>query len=148
MSTSEQVSQGTSRRFDLALFIVHPTLSSAEITAEVGLQPRYIHSIGEQRTTRAGTQLPGKYKDTRWRHRIRHEVDGQWFVQALDEFVDHLSRFGQFFERVKSTGGSACLIVSFLGDGHFGDTLPSSTLARIAGLHLDLGVEVFSTPQA
>ena len=147
VSTDKQSSDGTSRRFDLALFIIHPTLNSTEITAEMGLQPHFVHSIGEQRTTPTGTLLPGEHKDTRWRHCIRHEVQDQWFVPILENFVDSMTRHSAFFERVKSRGGSTWLMVSFLGDGHFGDALPTATLAKIADLQLDLGIEVFSTPQ-
>ncbi len=74
-------------------------------------------------------------------------MDGPRFMKELKELVERLSPLEQVFERIKSGGGSACLIVSFLGDGHFGDTLPAAILAKIANLHLDLGVEVFSTPQ-
>jgi hypothetical protein len=147
ISPTSSLQTSASRRFDLALFIIHPTLSPTEITAGIGLQPHFVHAIGEQRTTPAGTLLPGEYKDTRWRHCIRHEVQDQRFVPILENFVDSMSRHGAFFERVKSTGGSTCLMVSFLGDGHFGDALPTATLAKIADLQLDLGIEVFSAPQ-
>jgi hypothetical protein len=136
------------RRFDLSLFIVHPTLKSTDLTAEIGLQPHYAHSIGEPRATPAGTPLSGKHKDTRWRYGIRHEVEGSLFAVALNDFVKELSLSGPFFEQIKTTGGQSQLIVSFLGDGHYGDTLPAATLASIVGLHLDFGIEVFSSRQA
>jgi hypothetical protein len=41
------------------------------------------------------------------------------------------------------------LIVQFLGDdGHFGDVLPLDTLAKLTGLQLELGVEVYTVPQS
>lgn len=53
-----------------------------------------------------------------------------------------------FLAELKSTGGRAVVIVGFLGDGYFGDEIPVETLAKLAELGLDLGIECFSVPQS
>lgn len=54
----------------------------------------------------------------------------------------------EFLHHVRSTGGSATVIVQFLGDGYFGDNVPLDTLSKMAELQLDFGIECFSVPQS
>lgn len=136
------------RRFDVQLLIVHPTLDQAQITAALGLQPAWQHTVGTRRSTPSGTILPGTYPDTRWRHIIRHEVGSQWFADQLDDLVDRLVPHKNFLTGLRSTGGEAQIIVAFLDDGYFGDTIRRETLAKLVELELDLGVECFAVPQA
>src|SRR5262245_483892 len=78
------------RRFDVQLFIVHPTLAPAEITTALGLQPQVVHPMGEQRKAPNGALLPGRYRNTRWRHSVRHEVKHQYFADPVAALVDRL----------------------------------------------------------
>lgn len=145
ISNSEE---GSQRRFDVELFIVHPTLDPAEITAALGLQARIEHRVGEPRKTPKGTPLPGSYQDTRWRHSVRYDVKDQWFAGRLTNLVDQLTAHKAFLANLRSTGGRASVIVQFLGDGYFGDEVPHETLAKLVELGLDLGIECFSDPQS
>jgi hypothetical protein len=137
----------TSRRFSVALFIVHPTIDPTEITGALGLEGHFVHPVGEQRKTPKGTLVPGKYKDTRWRHWVRHDVRDQRFVAEVAKFVDRLVPHKAFLHNLRSTGGRAMIIVGFL-DGYFGDEIGRETLARLVDLELDFGLECFSTPQS
>ncbi|WP_448149006.1 DUF4279 domain-containing protein [Labrys miyagiensis] len=139
---------GAQRRFDVELFIVHPTLDPAEITAALGLQARIAHRVGEPRKTPKGTPLPGNYQDTRWRHSVRYDVRHQWFADRLTNLVDRLIAHKIFLANLRSTGGRASVIIQFLGDGYFGDQVPHETLGKLVELGLDLGIECFSVPQA
>jgi hypothetical protein len=140
--------EGPDRRFDVQLFITHPTLDPARITAALALQPMSQQMGGARRSTPDGTILPGAYPDTRWRHTIRHKVGSQWFAERIDSLVDRLMPHKDFLTGLRSTGGEAQVIIAFLGDGHFGDTVRRETLAKLVELELDLGVECFAVPQA
>ena len=140
--------EGSQRRFDVELFIVHPTLAPTDITAALGLEAHVEHGVGEPRKTPKGTSLPGTYRDTRWRHSVRHSVEDQWFADRLTELVSRLMARKVFLAELKSTGGKASVIVQFLGDGYFGDEIPIETLAKLVELGLDLGIECFSVPQS
>jgi hypothetical protein len=141
--------EGTRKRFDLDLFIVHPTLDPAEITAALGLAGHFMHRVGDQRRTPTGTPLPGKYRDTRWRHCIRYEINNQWFAGALTTLMNQLVPHKAFFGSLRSTGGRACVIIKFLGDdGYFGDQISADVLARLVDLDLGLGIECYSVPQS
>lgn len=139
---------GSKRRFDVELFVVHPTFDPADIAAALGLEAHFVHPAGQPRRTPKGPPLPGTYPDTRWRHSVRHSVEDQWFADRLADLVDRLVAKKAFLAELKSTGGRASVIVQFLGDGYFGDRIPVETLAKLAELGLDLGVECFSVPQS
>jgi hypothetical protein len=49
--------EDSSRRVDVELFIVHPTMTPAEITATLGLEAHFAHRVGDQRKTPKGTFL-------------------------------------------------------------------------------------------
>src|SRR5262245_49880359 len=127
------------RRFDVALFVVHPTISPAEISNALNLVGHFVHSVGEPRRT-PKRQLEGHYRDTRWRHSIRYEVRKQHFSAEVTSFVDSLAPHRAFLNSLREGGGRAQVIITFL-NGYFGDDLPRATLAKMAELGLDLGIE-------
>jgi Domain of unknown function (DUF4279) len=150
--TQQQPTDGaadTSQRFDVQLFIVHPTLAPAEISSALGLDAHFSHPVGEHRRTPKGRLLSGVNADTRWRHRVRHTVTGQWYAAQVTSLVDRLEPHKAFFADLQSTGGTACIIIAFLGDdGYFRDEIPTTTLAKLVDLKLALAVECFTVPQS
>lgn len=139
---------GPPRRVDVELFIVHPTMRVAEITAALGLEAHFAHGVGDGRRTPKGGLLKGQYRDTRWRHSIRYEVRGQWFADKITSFVRVLVPRKAFLHHVRASGGTAEIIVQFLGDGYLADNVPLETLAAMADLQLDFGIESFSAQQS
>ena len=137
----------TSKRFDVELFIVHPTLDPVEIGTALGLDAKFAHRVGDQRKTPKGTALSGTYQDTRWRYSRRHETSDQRFAGKIAELIDCIEPRKAFLKELRSTGGTACLILQLLGDGYFGDKIPQSMLAKLIDLELDFGVECFADPQ-
>jgi len=133
-----------SRRFDIDLFIVHPTLRPNEISKALGLVAHTSHAVGEPRKTPKGKRLPGTYTDTRWRHQRRHTVEEQWFADELAGFVENLRPRGEALAMLRASGGMTTLIVHFLGEGHFGDEIGYDTLATIVELGLSLEIECFA----
>jgi len=137
-----------SRRTDVELFIIHPTISPTEITTALELEAHTAHQVGHPRRTPTGAPLEGQYRDTRWRHSIRYGLKGQWFADKIATLVDRLMPHKAFFHHVRATGGTAEIIVQFLGDGYFGDNVPLETLAKMVELQLDFGIECFDVPQS
>ena len=131
------------RRFDVELFIVHPTLDPADITAELGLEPAGSHRVGDPRQTPRKALLPGKYRDTHWRHCVELELRNQWFAEEVTKLVDRLLPHKAFLRNIRATGGKAQIIVQFF-DAYYGDEISRETLAKLVDLELDLGIECFS----
>lgn len=139
---------GTPRRFDVELFIVHPTLNPAEISAALGLEAHRAHRVGDRRKTPKGTLLPGNYPDTRWRHCVRCSVTDQWYAAEVTRLVNSLEPHKAFFANLKSTGGRASVIIQFLGDGYLADEIPHVTLVKLVDLELALAIECYVDPQS
>jgi hypothetical protein len=137
---------GGSRRFDVELFVVHPSIDPSEITAELKMEGRRVQRAGDPRLTPKKSPLPGNYRDTRWRHSIRHDVTDQWFAQEIDKFVDTLVPHKRFFQKIRASGGEACVIIQFFGD-YFGDEVSRETLAKMVDLELDFSIESFAISQ-
>jgi hypothetical protein len=49
------------QRFDVELFIVHPTIDPSEITIALGLEPKVSHRAGDRRVTPKGILLEGNH---------------------------------------------------------------------------------------
>ncbi len=138
----------TPNRFDVELFIVHPTLTPAEISRALELNAVFAHRVGDRRQTPKRTLLPGTYPDTRWRHSRRYEASDHRFADKITELINCIEPHKAFLRGLRSTGGRAYLLVQFLGDGYLSDAIPWSTLARLADLELDFGIECFVDPQS
>jgi len=136
------------RRFHVELFIVHPEWEPAAISSALGLEAHFFHRVGDPRETPKGTRLKGTYPDTRWRHCIERSVRDQWFAAEVTRFVERLQPHKAFLAKLRATGGRACVIIQFLGDGYFGDSIPTATLAKLVDLELDLDIECFTVPQS
>lgn len=141
-------SNSNDRRYDVELLIVHPTIDPSEITSALGLEAVHFRRAGERRMTPKGNLLPGNYPDTRWRHSKRYAVSDQWFADKVELLLKRLEPHKGFLSQLSATGGRASIIIQFLGDGYYGDEIPSSTLARIVDLGLSFGIEVFVDPQS
>lgn len=135
------------RRFCVALLIIHPTIDPDEITNVLGLEPKVQHRVGDRRATPKGAPLPGSYGRTDWRHSRIYRARGQHFSNQVETFAKQLLPHKSFLRRVTSTGGTAEIIVSFLGDGYHGDTIPVAALRDFAEIGLSLGLEVHKVQQ-
>jgi hypothetical protein len=143
VAIADETREESLRRFDVALFIVHPTIDPAEISQALNLAGHIVHGVGQPRRTPVGSELDGHYRDTRWRHRVRYEVTTQHFSAEVTSFVDRLVPHRAFLNGLRESGGRAQVIITFL-DGYFGDELPQATFAKMADLGLDLGIECFT----
>lgn len=135
------------RRVDVELLITHPTMDPADITAALGLEATFAFRAGDRRMSPRGVLLGGINRVTSWRHSVRHEIRGQHFSSKVTQLVNRLTPHGDFFADLRATNGRAVVIVQFLGDGYLGDNVPVDTLARMADLQLEFGIECFVVPQ-
>ena len=138
-----EIEEGLPRKVHVELFIVHPTISPAEITATLGLEAHVAHKVGDQRKTPKGRVLEGLYPDTRWRHSVEYELHSQWFADKVATLVEALVPHKAFFHQLRASGGKAEIGVQFFCDGYLGDNLSLQTLAQMTELQLTFGVECF-----
>jgi len=136
------------KRFDVELFIVHPAFDPADISKSLGLEASRFARVGDRRKTPEGTLLPGNYLDTRWRHSVRCSVTDHRYAAEVTRLVDSLEPHKAFFANLKSTGGSASVVIQFLGDGYLADEIPHATLVKLVALELALAIECYVDPQS
>jgi hypothetical protein len=138
-----------SQRFDVQLFIKHPSLHPTDITTALGLEPTIAMTVGELRATPKGTLTGGRYDRTAWRYKNRYEITDQWFAGRVAELVDRLMPHKAFLCELTETGGYSCLIISFLGDdGHFGDELSIETLRKMTEMKMKFAIELYTVCQS
>lgn len=146
--STDSTAEATPRRFHVELFIVHPALDPADISATLGLEAHFAHRAGTPRKTPKGNPLPGDYGHTRWRHCVEYNVTDQWFAGEVTSLLDRLGPHKAFFANLKLTGGKACVVIQFLGDGYLSDEIPHDTLAKLVELELALAIECFIDRQS
>jgi hypothetical protein len=139
---------GDERHFDLGLLIVHPAIDPAEISRLLGMEAQTCQMAGSRRSTPEGRQLAGTYTETRWRWHEHMTTRSQWFEKELVKFVNKIAKQRSFLRELRSSGGSATIVIEFLGDGYFGDCISLSVLRQLVELEVDLGIECFTAPQA
>ena len=143
-NSAESPAEGSLRRFHVELFIKHPALDPADISTALGLEAHFAQRVGDPGRTSNGTPLSGNYSDTRWRHCVERSGTDQWFADEVTSLLDRLEPHKAFFTDLKSSGGSACLIIQFFNDGYLSDELPHACLVKLVELGLDLGIECFA----
>lgn len=141
---NEHAEMKLSKRLDVELLIMHPTISPEEITAALGMEAQIAHCAGAPKILSNGKRLPGLWPDTRWRHSRQYEISDQWFLGKVEELVGRLETHKAFLTALKSSGGKATLILQFFADGYWGDNLPPALLTKLASLDLDLGIECYA----
>ncbi len=132
----------THLQYSIRVLIIHPTLTSDEISRELNLQPRSIKSVGQPRLGRTGQSLGGVWPDTRWSVSEVRNGDRSFF-KRLDKLLDRFSEHRAFLRRIAETGGRTNFIIDLPGQANIGDTLTERTVAKLADLKGSLGVEVF-----
>jgi hypothetical protein len=95
------------KRFDVELFIVHPTFDPADISRTLGLEAHFAHRVGDRTKTPKDTLLPGNYRDTRWRHSVRCSVTDHRYAAEVTRLVDSPESHKTFFSSLISTGGAS-----------------------------------------
>ena len=129
-------------QYSIRVLIIHPTLTSEEISDALGLKPRMVKTVGQPRQDPKGNLLGGVYPDTRWSVWEVRNGDRSFFTR-LDKLLDRFSKHRDFLRRVAETGGTTDFIIGLCGKENIGDVLSEQSVAKLADLKGSLGVEVF-----
>jgi hypothetical protein len=143
MATNHMAEEEDSElRYDVRLLIKHPHIDPARITHALGLDPNLSAIVGSGRKAPNGAVLPGVHKVSSWSHWFH--VDGnRFFFSDIVQMIDRLEPQKAFLAEMVDGGGSIDLIIHLPGDKNIGDTFPWRDMARLAELHINLGIEVF-----
>jgi hypothetical protein len=89
-----------------------------------------------------GVILPGLHRTSSWSHSYRVERHRHFFSEIV-KIIDRLEPHKDLLNEIAGSGGSLCLIADLPGDVNIGSEFPWRDMARLADLHIDLGVEVY-----
>lgn len=130
-------------RFRIALRLRHPRDDLTAWAAGFGLTPSRHWTVGQPRTTPAGTPLDGVWNESYWTAppSTPAAVD---LEAALGEAAGRLERHEGLFTRLAASGGTASLFIGFfLGRANTGFSLGPSLMARFGSLGIALEFDLY-----
>jgi len=129
-------------RYRVRLLIHHPNMDPSRITKALGITPHLSVMAGGERRTRTGAVLPGPHAFSIWSYSF--SVEGKrHFFSDVERMADTLEPHKDLLAEIDSSGGSINLIFDLPGDVNLGSELGWREMARLADLHVVLGIEVF-----
>lgn len=127
--------------FSLSVTAKHPRLTAEAVCAMLEWSPLNAWSVGDPRTTPAGTNLPGVREDTMCV--IRHDYLEPNFAEHLEEMVKALERKSAPLVEFLSTGGSLSIRLGLNGRENVADALGPALLANMGILGITFLIEAF-----
>ncbi len=104
-------------------------------------------SLGADRLTPKGNPLPGKYKNSFWRHSLTVPNDDE-LEQFLASTMGHLEPHSEFFMDLIASGGFARLFIGlFLEQENIGIELSPEIQNRCSRLGISLGFDIYGPDQ-
>jgi len=128
--------------YNIVLLIKHPSIDPKIITEQLGLMPFRCWRFGDPRLTPKGTPLVGLWKNSSWSWQLRGKGKRAFF-ESVNSLVVELESHSKFLSDLVLDGGNICLIVNLDGKTNIGDVLSWQAMEKLAGLKIDLGIEVF-----
>jgi hypothetical protein len=144
--------------FDIDVTFSPRTIDPDAISEHLGLTPTWTWRAGERVCHPNGFVRPHPARESRWSLTIayfdRREDDldvwsetnddlGPRLNERLTAFLEPFVRAASFVREVVADSTRADLTLSFPGQFHFGFMIEPVTLSAIAGLKLQLGIEIF-----
>jgi hypothetical protein len=162
MDESEET-EATDAATRVATFSIDVTFSPRTIDVDaisqrLGLAPIWTWRAGERVRDLHGSVRPYPARESRWTLAIayfdRREDDldpwnetkdalGPRLNDRLAAFLEPFLRESSFVREVVADSTRATITLDFPGQFHFGFMIEPATLSAIAGLNLELGIEIF-----
>ena len=131
-------------RFTNRIRLRHPEIDPDEISQALEMEPATRWKVGEPMRGPQG-KLGRFYTDSYWASEARRGEDSE-LLDVIDADVTELEKRAAFLEKFWLSGGRITYYVSwFASDRSGGEILPASTLGRLAALHIDLALDVYSS---
>ncbi|NGO51922.1 DUF4279 domain-containing protein [Allomesorhizobium camelthorni] len=129
-------------RYRVSLRLIHPSMDPDEITTALQMEPKRAWKAGEPRTTPKGTPIAGVFRQTYWYANVcEGRMPPQELAEELDQVLDGLIPYQAFLTRLREEGGRSEFFVGFYLGDQAGETYPSTMLAKMAALGLDLSLD-------
>jgi hypothetical protein len=134
-------------RYAVSLRISHPNFAPEYISGKIRIQPSHSWMAGTRRSTPKGEPLKGVNEETYWTSDLHKGKTLQSAKIPLEDFLVQQVRLLQkrksFLKQIRETGGRTEFFVGLFPTKNMGAELPSSLLARMADLGIDLSLDVY-----
>jgi len=134
-------------RYAVSIRIWHPTIDSDNITQNMNIQPSRKLMAGMPRSTPKGYKLKGINKETYWTAELHREKSLLSRKIALEDFLTEqlarLRKVEKYFRHIRKTGGRIEFFVGLFCDRNMGAEVPSSVLAAMGKLGIDLSLDIY-----
>lgn len=129
-------------KFEISLRFFTKIVDPSEIYTELGLRPKWQHTIGEPRKTPKGDLLEGVYDSSYCTFCFNRRKNEQ-LHEMLDRIVDELLLHKELFDKIRNTGGRSEFFIGIYLIDNNGDTLTHKLLCKIAKLGIDLALDIY-----
>lgn len=126
----------------ISLKFWHPTWKAAVFSDTLNLNPRFIHTVGDRRTTPTGTLLEGTYAKSYWcyDYEAGNNCDP---TDAINGLLVTINPHADFVRSVIESGGRAEILVWIVSSADFGEVFPSDVLLSLGKLGIGLSFDIY-----
>lgn len=128
--------------FVISLRIRHPHVDPAEISHELGWQPRLIQKVGERRTTPKGMPLSGQNRESFWLAELPIGSE-ESIAGAIRRANEKLQSSRTYLERLSDSGGQVEYFIGWFFDANTGEMFDWQLLRECADLRIHLQFDVY-----
>jgi hypothetical protein len=132
-------------KYAVSLRVTHPTLSPVDMSMAIDMTPAYSWMAGDPWPRR--TPIKGGHKESYCSYNIGAADDGE-LAQCLRKAVETLGGCREFLRDLRSTGGSLMFYVFWYPNGDTGEVFDTDLLLKMAGLGIELGLNVYDDRHA
>src|SRR5450432_3247062 len=131
-------------RFTISLRLRHPVLTSAEISAALGMTPKRQARVATRRAVSDDFGGTAGATETYWSSEGRSGEDSQ-LLQVLEAFIAELEPHAPFLSSFRASGGRVELFVGWFASRRSGgDEIGYDLLKQLGDLQIDLSFDVYS----
>lgn len=128
--------------YSVRVLIRHPTEALECVTTATGISPLLLNKSGDPRTNSRGMPLSGFFPHSTWSW-WQEFRDSRDFGSGVARALEILAPAAKCLANLRKSGGQVSVILELRGERNIGDYIRTRELARMAGLGIDFGIEVF-----
>lgn len=128
--------------FSVSLRVFSQTVNPSEICEQLGLEPKWKHTIGEPRTNPKGILLGGLYDCSYCSFSLIRQGDEE-LHEMLDRVADGLLQHENLFHRIRDSSGRTELFIGWYSSGNTGDSFSNVLLSKLGALRIDVALDVY-----
>ncbi len=112
-------------------------------TKNLGLKPNVFQKYGAQITTPQGVKIEGKYRFSKWTHKIDSINSAEEFKYELIVLIDYLYARRDFLNSISNQDGLFSVYFNISTLNHFAFQIPLDVMKKMVELNINFGFEMF-----